>query len=67
MGRPRRYDEPTVRTAVRLPPDLIRRLREVADERDTDVNHLIVKAAAKYLDRLFTLDALPPFGPGDGT
>lgn len=57
MGRPKKYLERRVTTAVRLPESLHRQLQEVADERDTSINHLITKAAQTYLT---TLPALGP-------
>jgi predicted DNA-binding ribbon-helix-helix protein len=56
MGRPKTYTQPRVTTAVRLPEPLYRRLRDEADARDTSVNHLLVKAADYYLDRLPPVD-----------
>ncbi len=39
-------------TAVRLPPDLHRRLKEAAEERDLSLNFLVVKAIEEFLRRL---------------
>lgn len=52
MGRPKKYFERRVTTAVRLPETLHRRLQDTAYARDTSVNHLIVKAAEHYLSHL---------------
>jgi predicted HicB family RNase H-like nuclease len=57
MARPKTHTEPRVTTAIRLPEDLHERLRDAAETRDTSVNHLLVKAARFYLDRLPPLDA----------
>lgn len=61
MGRPRRdgSDEERITTAVRIPKSLFERLMEVAAERDTSMNHLLCKGAARYLDKL------PPLEPED--
>lgn len=56
MARPKRTGE-RVATAVRFPKELHERAQEVADERDTSINHLVVKALRYYLDRLPTLEA----------
>jgi predicted HicB family RNase H-like nuclease len=56
MGRRKKYLEPRVTTAVRIPESLHRQLQETADARDTSVNHLIMKAARHYLANL------PPLG-----
>ena len=52
MGRPKKFHDRRVTTAVRLPERLHRRLSETAEDRDTSINHLMVKAAEHYLDRL---------------
>ena len=52
MPRPRKFQDKRITTAVRLPEDLHRRLQETADERDTSINHLMVKAAELYLRHL---------------
>jgi predicted HicB family RNase H-like nuclease len=57
MARPKKYLEPRVATAVRLPPELHRRLQDEAASRDTSVNHLLVKAATFYLSHLPPLEA----------
>lgn len=57
MGRPRKYQERRVATAIRIPTDLHARLADEAENRDVSVNHLICKAAAYYLD--FVLDPIP--------
>ena len=64
MARPKKYLEPRVTTAVRLPADLHRQLHEAAANRDTSVNHLIVKAAAFYLSRLPPLEIEAREGKG---
>lgn len=55
MGRPTRNGE-RVATAIRLPRELHERAARVAHERDTSINHLVVKALALYLDRLPPLE-----------
>jgi predicted HicB family RNase H-like nuclease len=57
-GRPRIHDD-RVTTAVRLPEPLYRRLKETAEDRDSSLNHLLVKAATYYLDKL------PPLEPSE--
>lgn len=57
MARPKVHQDARVTTAVRLPQHLYDRLRDEADARDTSVNHLLVKAAGFYLDRLPPLEA----------
>lgn len=52
MARPAVHPPDRVSTQVRLPKDLHARLAEIADERDTSINHLMVKAAQRYLDHL---------------
>jgi predicted HicB family RNase H-like nuclease len=52
MARPRQYDEDRVTTAVRIPPSVHERFRELADERDVSVNYLINKAMVLYLNQL---------------
>ncbi len=65
-GRPRKYSEDRVATAVRIPKDLYTKLKQEANERDSSLNHLLVKAAEYYLDRLPPLepvavkDGIPP-------
>ena len=46
-------------TAVRVPASLFNKLKQVAAERDTSVNHLLVRGADYYLRRL------PPLEPAD--
>lgn len=53
--RPKRTGE-RVATAIRLPKELHERAVRVAHERDTSVNHLVVKALALYLDKLPPLE-----------
>ena len=57
-GRPKVHGE-RVTTAVRLPKELHKRASHEAIDRDTSVNHLLVKALTYYLDRL------PPIKPED--
>ena len=45
-------------TAIRLPEDLHRRLREAADERDLSINYLVVKAVEEFLENLIPVDEL---------
>lgn len=52
MARPKKYLERRVTTAIRLPERLHRDLEETAHERDTSINHLMVKAAEFYLRHL---------------
>lgn len=52
MGRPKKYKDERVDTAVRLPRDLVADLNRVAEERDLGRNKLIEKAIAKYLEEL---------------
>ncbi len=56
MGRPKKYHERRVTTAVRLPERLHRELETTADDRDTSINHLMVKAAEFYLRHLPRLE-----------
>lgn len=51
MARPRKFGD-RVTTAVRVPVDLHERLAAVADDRDTSINNLIVKAADYYLEHV---------------
>lgn len=51
MARPRKFGD-RVTTAVRVPVDLHDRLVAVADDRDTSINNLIVKAADYYLEHV---------------
>ena len=67
MARPKKYQEPRVTTAIRLPADLHRQLQETAQSRDTSLNHLVVKAAALYLSRLPPLDVEDTEGEKTGT
>jgi hypothetical protein len=57
-GRPKQYLERRVTTAIRVPERLHERLQREAESRDTSINHLMVRAAAFYLDH-----HLPPLGP----
>ena len=52
MARPKKYLERRVTTAIRLPERLHRDLEATAQERDTSINHLLVKAAEFYLRHL---------------
>ncbi len=56
MARPKKYLERRVTTAIRLPERLHRELEDTADERDTSINHLMVKAAEFYLRHLPKLE-----------
>jgi hypothetical protein len=51
MARPRIHGK-RVSTALRLPIELHERLATVAAERDTSINHLMVKAADHYLSHV---------------
>lgn len=57
-GRPREHLEERITTAIRLPKTLHKKLKREALERDSSVNHLLVKAAQHYLDRLPPIDAV---------
>ena len=57
-GRPKQFTEDRVTTAIRIPAGLHERLQAEAERRDTSINHLMVRAAAVYLDH-----HLPPLGP----
>jgi hypothetical protein len=48
MASPKRYGE-RVSTAVRFEPDLIQRLRAVADDRDVSLNLLVNRAVSHWL------------------
>lgn len=52
MGRPKRYAEQRVPTAVRLPISIYRRLHKAAADRDVSANLLVTRALTEYLDRL---------------
>lgn len=56
MGRPNRNGD-RVASAIRFPKELHEEAVRVAYERDTSVNHLVVKALRAYLDRLPPLEA----------
>lgn len=56
MGRPKKYLERRVTTAIRLPERLHRELEATAHDRDTSINHLMVKAAEFYLSHLPRLE-----------
>lgn len=45
-------------TAIRLPEDLHRQLREAADERDLSINYLVVKAVEEFLENLIPVEEL---------
>lgn len=45
-----------IASAIRFPRDLHAEVTRVADERDTSVNHLVVKALRYYLHRLPPLE-----------
>lgn len=68
MSRPSKGER--VLTALRLPADLHERLRLTAEERDTSINHLLIRAACYYLDNClaplgFDEDNDPPLLAGD--
>jgi predicted transcriptional regulator len=52
MARPKKYEGARITTAIRIPEGLHSRLQDVAEARDTSINHLMVKAAAYYLDNV---------------
>ncbi len=58
MARPRTHPTKRITTAVRLPEDLHRQLREAADEREVSVNLIVQRAVTDYLDRLIPVDEL---------
>jgi predicted HicB family RNase H-like nuclease len=60
MARPKRTGD-RVATAVRFPKELHERALEAAHDRDTSINHLVVKALDFYLDRL------PPLEMAEGS
>ncbi len=43
-------------TSIRLPDELMGRIRVAAEERDLSVNWLIVKATEEFMDRLIPAD-----------
>lgn len=51
MARPRKFG-PRVTTAVRVPEELHARLAAVAEDHDTSINHLMVRAADYYLEHV---------------
>jgi predicted HicB family RNase H-like nuclease len=57
MGRPRKYEEGRIATAVRLPVSVHRRLQEAAADRDVSANLLVTRAVCEYLERLPSLSA----------
>ncbi len=48
--------EPRTPTALRLPDSLRARVQQVADERGTSFNHLVIKALELYLEVLPPLE-----------
>jgi predicted HicB family RNase H-like nuclease len=56
MERPRTHTDPRITTAVRLPQSLYERLKDEAAERDTSLNHLVVKGPPDNIDRLPPLE-----------
>lgn len=52
MGRPKRYLEHRISTAVRLPLSLHSQLLEEATARDVSVNLLVTRAVADFLGKL---------------
>lgn len=58
MARPRIHYEERVTTAIRLAPDLHRRLTVAARERDLAVNHLVTRAIEEFLERLIPAEEL---------
>lgn len=60
MARPKKYLERRVTTAIRMPERLHRTLEETAHERDTSINHLMVKAAEFYLRHLPPMEPIVP-------
>jgi predicted HicB family RNase H-like nuclease len=57
VGRPRRAPEDRVQVPIRMPRELHEQLHRIADERDTSLNHLVLKAAQHYIG------CLPPIEP----
>ncbi len=58
MARPREYDTDRITKAVRLTPELDRRLKAAARERGISVNVLINAAVDDYLERLLPMAEL---------
>lgn len=53
---PMKSKEKRTPTALRLPDSLRARVQQVADERGTSFNHLVIKALELYLEALPPLD-----------
>jgi hypothetical protein len=51
VPRRSRVDEPTTPLTLRLPTELLDRLREVADEQDRSLNAQVVRALREWLER----------------
>lgn len=45
-------------TAIRLDPEVHRRLKDAAQERDVSVNWLVGKAVTEFLDRLIPVEEI---------
>lgn len=57
IGRPKDYDERTT-TALRIPPELLRQVKDAAAEREISTNLLITKAIEDFLPRLIPVAEL---------
>lgn len=57
-SRTRAKNDDRVHTALRLPEDLLKRLREAAEERDLSMNFLVVKAVEEFLENLIPAEEL---------
>jgi hypothetical protein len=51
MPRRSRVDEPTTALTLRLPTELLDRLRKVADEQDRSLNAQVVRALREWMDQ----------------
>jgi predicted transcriptional regulator len=58
IGRPREFEEQRVTKAVRISPDLDKRLKQIARERGVSVNVIVNMALNDYLQRLLPLEDL---------
>ncbi len=54
VPRRSRVDEPTTPLTLRLPTELLERLRQVADEQDRSLNAQVVRALREWLERCET-------------
>lgn len=56
VPRRSRIDEPTTALTLRLPTELLDRLRQVADEQDRSLNAQVVRALREWLERYPAVD-----------